>query len=238
MKTHRGRLLLFVWLALAPVLGAATVPGRYIVELTTEPVAQNAVRLGGRTAIRSAQAARQRTLVRQEQAAVRRAIEQNQATVLDSVDTVANALFVEAPDAAAAAQIASLAGVKRVVPERTFHMVLDRAAVLHKVEDAWNRIGYANAGAGVKIGIIDSGIDTAHPGFQDADLQAPASYPRTGSVEDLAYTSNKVIVARSYVYLVGRDPDNTPRDHVGHGTALAMVAAGVRNAGPLPCTLR
>jgi minor extracellular serine protease Vpr len=233
MKTHRDRLLLFVWLALAPALVAATVPGRYIVELTTEPVAQNALRVGGRAAIRGTQAAAHRTLIRQEQAAMRRAIEQNQAIVLDSVDTVANALFVEAPDAAAAAQIASLAGVKRVLPERTFHMVLDRVVVLHKVEDAWNRIGIGNAGSGVKIAIIDSGIDSAHPGFQDADLQPPDSYPRTGSASDLAYTSNKVIVARSYVYLVGRDPDNTPRDHVGHGTALAMAAAGVRNAGPM-----
>src|SRR5947208_10912707 len=39
--------------------------------------------------------------------------------------------------------------------------------------------------------------------------------------------------------LVGTDPANTtsddvtPRDRVGHGTALAMIAAGVRNTGPL-----
>ncbi len=43
-----------------------------------------------------------------------------------------------------------------------------------------------------------------------------------------------MIVARSYVGLLPyRDPDLSVADHIGHGTALAMVAAGARNAGPM-----
>jgi len=46
-----------------------------------------------------------------------------------------------------------------------------------------------------------------------------------------------VIVARSYVSLLAADsgyPDDTsPRDRVGHGTAAAMVAAGVQHQAPL-----
>ena len=43
-----------------------------------------------------------------------------------------------------------------------------------------------------------------------------------------------MIVARSYVDLLPiRDPDLSAADHVGHGTATAMAAAGVQNAGPL-----
>jgi hypothetical protein len=43
-----------------------------------------------------------------------------------------------------------------------------------------------------------------------------------------------VIVARSYVNLLpSRDTDLSARDRVGHGTALAIIAAGARSAGPL-----
>jgi uncharacterized protein (TIGR03437 family) len=49
-----------------------------------------------------------------------------------------------------------------------------------------------------------------------------------------------VIVARSYISsLVDSDPtystpdDLSPRDRQGHGTAIAMIAAGVQNTGPL-----
>ena len=149
------------------------------------------------------------------------------------VDTVANAMFVQIPDDAAA-QLATLPGVKRVLPVRMMHMVLDRAVLLHKVADAWSQIGAGRAGLGVKIAIIDSGIDAGHAGFQDASLTAPDSFPRANTTSDLAYTNGKIIVARSYVGLLpSRDPDTSARDHVGHGTALAMIAAGVRNAGPL-----
>ena len=237
---RRDRLSLLVWLWLAPVLGAATVPGRYIVELNAEPVARHVARVGGRLGMRSASAATYRTQVRQEQTRLRQNIQQANGTVLDTVSTVANAMFVKT-DAAGAAQMAALPGVKRVLPERTFHMVLDRAVMIHKVADAWNRVGIDSAGAGVKIGIIDSGIDVSHPGFQDDSLPAPDGFPladnyplrRGRTASDLAFTNNKVIVARSYVYLLGYDADYSAQDHVGHGTALGMVAAGVRNAGPL-----
>ena len=95
-------------------------------------------------------------------------------------------------------------------------------------------MGSAHAGEGIKIAIIDTGIDSTHAGFQDSTLTTPDSFPRTNNASDLAYTNNKIIVARSYVGLLpNRDPDISVRDHMGHGTALAMIAAGVRNAGPL-----
>src|ERR1019366_6169907 len=111
----------------------------------------------------------------------------------------------------------------------------------------WNAIsgGSANAGAGIKIGIIDSGIDQNHPGFQDLTLKVPTGFPKCDVPSNCAFTNNKVIVARSYVALDSYtdtppvpDPiystpdDTTPRDRVGHGTAIAMIAAGVQNTGP------
>jgi subtilisin family serine protease len=204
--------------------------------MSTEPVSEHMARQGrsGRAAMRSAAAASHRAMVRAGQQQLRRLLEARRGVVLGSVDTVANALFVQAADGSAA-DLASLPGVKRVHPVRMMHMVLDRAVVLHRVTDAWNRIGADTAGAGVKIAIIDSGIDSGHAGFQDPSLSPPdLTFPRATDAADLAYTNNKIIVARSYVSMLpNRDPDLSARDRFGHGTALAMVAAGVRNAGPL-----
>jgi subtilisin family serine protease len=149
------------------------------------------------------------------------------------MDTVANALVVQIPDARASV-LASVPGVKRVHSERLFQIVLDHALPLHKVPDAWNMVGVSNAGAGVKIGFIDTGIDAGHPGFQDPSLAIPDGFPKVNASSDVAYTNNKIIVARSYSSLFARrDPDPSARDHIGHGTATSMAAAGVTNAGPL-----
>ena len=71
-----------------------------------------------------------------------------------------------------------------------------------KAATAWSTLGGAsNAGKGIKIGIMDSGIDQTHPAFANTDLNMPPGYPicTSGHSEDCGYTNNKVIVARSYV---------------------------------------
>ena len=124
--------------------------------------------------------------------------------------------------------------MKSVHPVRLFQMSLDHALPLHHVPDAWTQIGLANAGAGVRIGMIDTGIEIGHPGFNDAGFTAPAGFPQAGATGDFAFTNNKVIVARSYASLfAAKDPDPSVRDHVGHGTATAMAAAGVTNSSML-----
>ncbi len=157
------------------------------------------------------------------------------AEILGSVDLVGNALFVRTPPGVTREDLASIEGVRRVIPVRLFHRVLDRAVGVHHVDQVWARLGIDNAGAGVKIGIIDSGVDNNHPGLQDASLKAPDGFPQADTAADNAFTNSKVIVARSYVSLLSnpRDPDQTARDRVGHGTALAMIAAGNTNTGPL-----
>ncbi len=114
--------------------------------------------------------------------------------------------------------------------------------------------GVSNAGKGIKIGIIDTGIDQTHPALQDPTLQTPAGFPicmraalnrnQTAIVETAVpsdctnFTNTKVIVARSYVQVLAagssptnpavddRPDDYSPRDHDGHGTAVAAAAAG------------
>jgi minor extracellular serine protease Vpr len=226
-----------VFFATLSNLVAGRIPGHYIVELSSAPVIDQAVRGGasvkGAARLQTPEAFARRARIHAEQDQLQVEMERHNAKVLDRVDTVANALIVEVPDADAQT-LASLPGVKSVHPVRTFHMVLDQAVELHKVTQAWDLVGADHAGAGVKIGIIDSGIDLNHPGMQDPSMTAPDSFPRTNYAADVANTNGKVIVARSYVYLLPyRDPDPYAFDHVGHGTALAMIAAGATNTGPL-----
>ncbi len=61
------------------------------------------------------------------------------------------------------------------------------------VNEAWTDVGGASsAGAGVRVGVIDSGIDRSHPCFSDA------GYPSQTQLGDTSLTNNKVIVARVF----------------------------------------
>ena len=156
---------------------------------------------------------------------------------------ILNAVFVQAaPDRVD--ELRAMPGVAAVVKMRRRTLRLDRAVQLVDAPAAWNLLGgTGNAGAGVKIAIIDTGIDQNHPAFRDASLQAPSGYPICKG-GDCAFTNGKVIVARSYIAqeaagtpptpaVDSRPDDFSPRDHVGHGTALAMIAAGNTNTGPV-----
>lgn len=213
-----------IGLLLAPsLLPAQRVPGHYIVELTEDPVFLAAAKSG---APRLA-AADRRAAVRRQQREVRRRLAGRRAVVYGSVERVANALLVKLPDERAEA-IAAVPGIKRVRPVRWIRLSLDRALSLHHVPQAWANLGGQDlAGAGMKIGIIDTGIDAAHPAFRDSSLPMPDGFPRVNQQSDLEFTSNKVIVARSYLRLLDSVDDISARDTEGHGTAVAMAAAGM-----------
>lgn len=214
------RLLWILLLAAAPLAAE-----RYALLLEHAPAASGGPRIG----IRAAQTSLRSQLTRRNM------------QVTGAVERILNAVFVEAaPDRVA--ELRSLAGVRAVVPVRRYTLKLHRAAELVNAPAAWSALGgTANAGAGVKIAVIDTGIEHTHPAFQDATLEVPAGYPRCNG-DDCRFTNNKIIAARSYVSLLARSdrgnpaetlPDDpSPRDSDGHGTAVAMVAAGAPNSGP------
>ncbi|MDX2152116.1 MAG: S8 family serine peptidase [Bryobacteraceae bacterium] len=219
-------------LLLAAVLSGAVVPGRFIVVLDTDPVAGHILKQPTPPGVHTAAALAYRGRLREDRDKIKAVIERY-GTVLDFTDTVTHTLLVRLPDRHVPL-VAAIAGVRRVVPVQTMKLFLDRAASVNRVTDAWNQTGHETAGSGIKIGVIDTGIDVDHAGFQDSSLQVPDGYPKTSSDSDSEFTNNKVIVARSYVRLLTNrlDPDQSARDRVGHGTAVAMAAAGVRNDGP------
>jgi subtilisin family serine protease len=227
---------LWIYFLSIPLL-AGILPDRYIVELTGESAAQYIARTVSpnqrRAALLGDPGRQARARVRLGQAAVRARLERRGARIVGSVDTVANALFVQMP-AARVARLRSVRGVRRVLPERTYQLTLDHALPLHKVPQAWSLGGAYPQGAGMKIGMIDTGIDISHPGFKDTGFQAPPGFPLVTVASDTAFTNQKVIVARSYIsQCLASDPDTSAQDDVGHGTGTAMAAAGVENTGPL-----
>ena len=197
----------------------------YAVVLEEPPVAR---KVQSRAALHGVVAQAQLQRIRSAQSGVLAELARRHVKVTGTAQTLLNAVFVTATREEAA-QLAGMAGVVRVVHLPRYKPALDKAVGLVNIPVG----GVAGAGAGIKIGIIDSGIDQNHPGFQDASLTPPSGFPKG----DANYTNNKVIVARSYVALdaaVYDTPDDySPRDHMGHGTAIAMIAAGVQNTGPL-----
>jgi minor extracellular serine protease Vpr len=88
---------------------------------------------------------------------------------------------------------------------------------------AWSDAGgRSDAGRGIKVGIIDSGIDQDHPFFDPTGFSYPAGFPKG----DTDYTTAKVIVARVFhnkLNQSGFDPEAVQ----DHGTHVAGTVAGV-----------
>src|ERR1035441_4316224 len=218
-----------------------TYSDQYALILKDPPVAAKFV---GREAMSSPAAAAHRQLISGAQQTLREAAAARNITVTGSADVVFNAVFVSAtPDRLA--ELQSLPGVLGVVRMRNVQHFLNTATALQNAPAAWAALGgQGNAGAGVKIGILDYGVDFTHPSLQDSTLSLPTTggpWPKctTGHPEDCAYTNTKVIVARTYVRSIApganpatsRPDDYRPIDREGHGSAVSSVIAGNPSSG-------
>ena len=225
--------------AFAPSASAVPPAHRWMVILDEPPVVK---RYPGRIEKTRAIASPYRQHLQQSQASVRARIEGMHIHVSGAVQHLMNGLFVTATPEQAAS-LRNLPGVKSVAPLRLYRKA-DQLTLSH-VQEAWNAStigGQSKAGAGLKIGIIDTGIDQTNPSFQDKSLTVPSGYPLCDVQSNCtSFTNNKVIVARSYVSDIvdadvtnSNDPsaqdrpdDLSARDVDGHGTGVASVAAGV-----------
>ncbi|MEO8131068.1 MAG: S8 family serine peptidase, partial [Bryobacteraceae bacterium] len=238
LPSHKIVRIPVLFLLAAAVLAAQTRMNRYAVVLSDAPLAAE---VSSRKELRNTASIDRQRKIEGAQTELRHALAERHLPVTGSLQTLLNVVFVKASPEEALA-LRTLPGVTAVRQMRKFKRHLFTALDLMNVPAAWNVVGGAqNAGAGVKIGVIDSGIDQTHAAFQDDSLTVPAGFPKC-QASDCAYTNKKVIVARSYVeklsLFYGDDPldtrpdDFSPRDRVGHGTAVAMIAAGATNKGP------
>ena len=226
---------LFIWLLACGVLGAEARLNEYALILADPPVARQ---IQSRQGLQAQAARGQRARILAAQGRISEELARRAIPVTGAAQTLVNAVFVRASNDRVP-ELKALAGVQRVQLLPPVHRKLTTALDLVHASTAWSALGGdQNAGKGVKIGILDTGIDQNHPAFQDSALAVPAGFPKG----DANYTNNKVIVARSYVAMLpfaivdptdSRPDDVTARDHSGHGTALAMIAAGESVAAPL-----
>ena len=235
--------VLFIFAVTTNWLAAQVAPNRYTLVLEDPPVLD---KFTTREASRSAEAKRYRTQIETRQKALRTELKARHIEVTGSVSTVMNAIFVVAPKDRLE-ELKSLPGVKSVVPGRVFKRKLTQATQLMNAPGAWSLLGgQYNGGQGVKIAILDTGIEQTLPSFQDSSMATPAGYPLC-TPGDCAFTNSKVIVARSYVrQLAAGTPGNpaadsqpddySARDRSGHGTAVASCAAGTNIGGGVAFT--
>lgn len=212
--------------------------------LLREPAAGGRVSLGlraanGRVEMKRAEFRELANAVGASQLPIRAALRAKGIEVVYASNLSVNAVFVQATRSQAR-ELTKLAGVRKVIRTPRYRMLLNEADDIVRVPQAWTQVGGAgSAGAGIRIAVIDSGIDMTHPALVDAGLTPPAGFPKARP-EDLAFTSSKVIAARSYVELLSsfdpefsRPDDTSPRDRVGHGTSIAMIAAGMPVSSPV-----
>ena len=223
---------ILLFLALASLVAAQAVPGRYIVEFQAEPAAATAART--RLGAASGEVRARRGQILNEHRQAETAIRGLGGTITHHYTTVLNGMAVTMNEGAVA-QLRRTPGVRGVYPVMRHHAVLDHAVNVHRMTQAWQTLsgGQGSAGAGIKIGIFDSGIDISHPAFHGFSTAIPDGFPLVSSNTETANTNNKVIVSRVY-----SDPgyiDNqTGVDLFGHGTSVAAIAAGLTNDPGVP----
>jgi subtilisin family serine protease len=143
---------------------------------------------------------------------------------------VLNGFSVTVPSAEVA-RIARIPGVAAVYPSTTYRSKLDRSVALIGAPVIWNA-DRSTAGQGMKIAILDDGIDPAHPFFSGAGVTIPPGYPR-GNTQ---FTTGKIIVARAFApktpawksAALPFDPELSE-----HGTHVAGIAAGAAGSQAL-----
>jgi subtilisin family serine protease len=146
---------------------------------------------------------------------------------------VANALSVVLPRQEVP-RLTALPGVRHVFGNATYHVLAGPDAATIRARELPGAL-LASAGAGIKIGIVDDGVDQSHAFFDPAGYAMPAGFPK-GQV---AFTTAKVIVARAFAPPgAGWRYASRPFDpqESGHATHVAGIAAG--NANTLANGLR
>ncbi|WP_196492462.1 S8 family serine peptidase [Psychrosphaera haliotis] len=126
-------------------------------------------------------------------------------------------------------QVRALPNVKAAYPVETYSAKLDHALPLIKAYEAWDKVGgQSMAGKGIKIAIIDSGINPDNAMFRDSGMEAPASKATDDYCAEVpSFCNNKLITARFYPPASTDDDEfDSPQALSGHGSHVAGIATG------------
>src|SRR5258708_2218035 len=139
-------------------------------------------------------------------------------------DTVPNGVAVQL-NSASLDSLKAGPGVSLVEPSLTYAPTMNRSVGVINAPAAWAAVGgVAHAGAGIKVGVLDTGIDQTHPFLTDNTLTPPAGFPKFDPRHQ-QFTTNKPILARAYST---RKPGSfTAQALQDHGTHVSGTIAGV-----------
>ena len=129
-------------------------------------------------------------------------------------------------------RLMKVGAVQKVYPSVRYHLDTNKSPSVIRADTFWATTG--GRGQGIKIGVVDDGVDASNPYFNPAGFSYPAGFPKGGK----KWTTPKVIVARAFP-----GPGSGRQGHLAlnrqdsfHGTHVAGIAAGVAGtvavAGP------
>jgi subtilisin family serine protease len=157
--------------------------------------------------------------------------------VLARFTRVANGLRVRIPEDQVE-RLAALPGVRRVQPVRLYHRHLTTSTPFVGAPVVWATPPTGVDGRGLKIGIIDSGIDYTHADFGGGGTVADFAGNDPTRIEPGSFPTAKVVAGFDFAGDAYNPndhahetpiPDNDPLDCAtnGHGTHVAGIAAGL-----------
>ena len=114
-----------------------------------------------------------------------------------------------------------LASVDKVYPSLGYFTTMDRGPSV--IDATQFEASSGDGGQGIKIGVVDTGVDPTNPFLSSNGFSYPAGFPKG----DLKLTTPKVIVARVFPGPVRDSKSTVPFDDTEpHGTHVAGIAAG------------
>jgi subtilisin family serine protease len=158
------------------------------------------------------------------------------ARVTSEYDISLNAVAVKL-NGTSLATIAAAPMVQSAEYNVLYHPNLSQSHFIINADPAWAAAGgRATAGAGIKIGDIDTGIDNTHPFFDPTGFSYPPGFPKCDAADsnshhqdqDCKYVSPKVIVAKVF-YNKNNQTNFDAQAIQDHGSHTAGIAAGIFN---------
>jgi len=156
------------------------------------------------------------------------------ARITSEYDVSLNAVAVQL-NGTALDTIAIAPMVERAEYNALYHPNLSQSYQIINASAAWTAAGgRAVAGAGIKIGDIDTGIDNTHPFFDPTGFSYPPGFPKCDAADSTThhpdqnceYVTPKVIVAKVFNNNLNQNGFDAQAVQ-DHGTHTAGIAAGV-----------